>query len=108
MQDQGAKISWIVMLHLKCLLSTHPVLPCLLLSFSRVRLIVKERDYNRALLLLQQESGRRNVRHGYNLQFVRDVMQSIPHCVSLIHENERLKKRKKAADLSYFTKEAMR
>lgn len=72
------------------------------------RLLVKDRDYNRAQLLLQTESGKRNVRHAYNLQFVRDVMQSIPFCVSLIHENERLKRKKKASDQSYFSKDAMR
>ena len=72
------------------------------------RLIVKDRDFNRAQLLLQTENGKRNVRHAYNLDFVRDVMQSIPYCVSLVHENERLKKKKKASELSHFSKDAMR
>jgi hypothetical protein len=43
-----------------------------------------------------------------SIQFVRDVMQGIPHCVSLIHENERLRKRRKASDAAGFSKEAMR
>ena len=73
-----------------------------------VRTIVKERDYNRALLLLQAESGKKNVRFAYNLEFVRDVMQSIPHCVSLVHENERLRRKKKATEEPHFSKDAMR
>lgn len=73
-----------------------------------VRTIVKDRDYNRALLLLQAEHGKKNVRFAYNLEFVRDVMQSIPHCVSLLHENERLRRKKKATEEPHFSKDAMR
>lgn len=73
-----------------------------------IRLVVKDRDYNRAQLLLQSENGKRSVRNAYNLEFVRDVMQSIPFCVSLIHENQRLQKKKKASEESHFCKEAMR
>ncbi len=72
------------------------------------RLIVKKTDYDRAIQQMQDDQKNQQYRNAYNLHTVKNAMKHVPFCVSLVYENERLKKRTKATDLLYFCKESMR
>ena len=72
------------------------------------RLIVKKADYDRAIQQIQDDQKNQQYRNAYNLNTVKNAMKHVPFCVSLVYENERLKKRTKATDLLYFCKESMR